>query len=203
MKTRTIFILVTFILLFGINKISLHRDIKRQNENLTDVNVSGKQRMYSQKITKLSLFYTENFNDLSNNNESLQETLTNFSKAHISLKEGIAKFDDDNLTSLFKDLEPYYNKIVENTNALINKDKNYAETINYVNNIKIAANNFLPIMDNIVGLYERIGKDRGEIILKREFTFNLILLGLSIYTVVFLILPVINAYYETNKLSFF
>lgn len=203
MKTRTIFILVTFITLFAVNKISLHRDIKKQNENLSVVNVSGRQRMYSQKITKLSLFYIENFNALKTNNESLKEILTNFTKAHNNLKEGLANYENDYLNSLFKELEPYYAKIIENVDALINKDKNYDETVSYVNNVKIAANDFLPIMDDIVGLYERIGKDRGEIILKREFSFNLILIGLSIYAIFFMILPIVNAYYDADKLSLF
>lgn len=68
MKSRAIFILCTFIILFVINKVSLHKDIKKLNEDISIVNTSGEQRMLSQKITQLALIFKENNSKTSSKN---------------------------------------------------------------------------------------------------------------------------------------
>lgn len=199
MKTRAIFILCTFIILFAVNKISLHNDIKKQNEDIAIVNVSGKQRMYSQKITKLALIFKESTSQNSTRNTiKLKEVSSNFTKAHQNLANNhLKKYDDFFLNNLFEELEPNYLRIVTNTNLLLqNKDdKNLVNK--YVSEIKLGTDGFLPIMDSIVNQYEIIGKNRGKVILSREFTFNIIIAILSIYSVFFLIFPLINSRKES------
>ena len=195
MKSRAIFILCTFIILFAINKFSLHKDIKKQNEDISIVNISGKQRMYSQKISKLTLLFRDQEIESSEQNSlKLKEISTNFTKAHLNLTANyLKKYDDYFLEDYFKKLEPYYLSITSNTYLLLNSNKNQKLRNEYINEIKLASDGFLPIMDEIVTQYEIIGKKRGTSILNREFTFNIFIAVLSIYSVFFLIFPLINS----------
>lgn len=195
MKSRAIFILCTFIILFSINKYSLHKDIKKQNEDISVVNISGKQRMYSQRITKFALVYKNtNPKYLIENTIKIKKNILAFSTAHHNLKQNyLEKYDDFYLSDLYQELEPYFLKIVTNGHLLVNNVKEKSEMNQYIYEIQTNANLFLPIMDNIVHQYEVIGKNRGESILMRELTFNIILAILSIYTVFFLIFPLVNS----------
>jgi hypothetical protein len=193
MKSRTIFILCTFVILFSINKYSLHKDIKLQNEDISIVNLSGKQRMYSQKITKLALIYGEkNTETLPKTIAELNSYIFEFSKNHKNLKiNHLKKYNDFHLTNLFQKLDPYFNKTVMYVEELVGKKDTDLEY--HISLINKNNDTFLSVMDNIVSRYEMIGKIRGERILNREFTFNIILIALSFYTVFFLLFPLINS----------
>lgn len=194
MKSRAIFILCTFIILLGINKISLHKDIKKQNDDISVVNLSGKQRMYSQKITKLIFIDGKYKNSLTNgiNSAELKRTVKKFSESHQELKEKYQqKYEDTYLDELFSSLESHYLKIITNANLLVNNNQKNVDTC--LDEIKSGSDQFLPIMDDIVNQYVLIGKKRGEMIISREFTFNIILVLLSIYGVFFLIIPLVNS----------
>ncbi|MBU3010899.1 type IV pili methyl-accepting chemotaxis transducer N-terminal domain-containing protein [Polaribacter vadi] len=194
MKSRSLFILCTFIILFGINKFSLHKDIHRQNENLTVVNISGKQRMYSQRISKLVLTYN-NVNEtfFSENTIKLEEILSEFSKAHQLLKSNyFEKYDDFYLKEYFGEIDMFYSNIIKNSRLLIKNQNDKTEINKYINLTLFNTERFLPIMDKIVVRYEEIGRNRGQSILNRELTFNIILAILSIYAVFFVIFPLAN-----------
>ena len=200
MKSRAIFILSTFIILLGINKFSLHRDLKKQTEDISTINTSGKQRMYSQKITKLIFYNGKYKNSLANgiNSSELKNTVNQFKTAHDNLKTNhLKKYDDNYLKELFNSLENNYSNIVDNVNFLMIKEHDQEAYDDYLKSIKQASDGFLPIMDDIVNHYELIAKQRGERIISREFTFNIILVALSIYGVFFLIIPLANSKKET------
>jgi nitrate/nitrite-specific signal transduction histidine kinase len=200
MKSRAIFILSTFIILLGINKYSLHRDIKKQNEDISVINISGKQRMYSQRITKLIFYNGKYKNSLANgiNSRELKNTIDQFKIAHANLKTNhLAKYDDNYLKQLFDSLENNYSSIVNNVDLLMNNDNSQETYDDYLKSIKQGSDGFLPIMDDIVNHYELIAKQRGERIISRELTFNIILLILSIYGVFFLIIPLANSKKDT------
>ncbi|PQJ79539.1 hypothetical protein BTO18_10310 [Polaribacter porphyrae] len=191
-------------MLFAINKISLHKDIKRQNDNISIVNISGKQRMLSQKISKLALYFIDNKNKKAQNISKLKNAISKFSTAHNNLKNNyLNKYKDTYLNELFTSLEPHYSKIIKSSSSLTNIETDTIQVSILVDEIITASNLFLPIMDNIVGQYEIIGKKRGEIILQRELTFNIIMITLSIYAVFFMIFPITNAYYKSDGFSLF
>ena len=189
MKIRSIFILMTFIVLIAINKVSLQTDIKKQNLNFSVVNTSGKQRMYSQKISKLAIYKLNNFNDTEANNNVLKTTLKNFKKDHKRLINLLYDYDNRNLNYLYDELDFSYTSLIENTNKLISENSDSENAQELVNQIKISSEIFLPKMDEIVNMYERIGRDKGEVILQRELTFNFIILGMSLYVIIFVIKP--------------
>lgn len=197
MKSRTFFVFITFFLILFINKITLHSDLKKQNKTLSVVNISGRQRMYSQKINKLALIYAENSSRL--NKTNLKLTLNNFKEAHLNLKNDLNSYENELLNTLFTKIEPSFKSITSNVDSLL-IDENF-RTKSYLNNVNLAANNFLPRMNEIVNTFEKIGKNKGEIILQREQTFNLVLIGLALYSVFFLILPLVKIYNKTKDLS--
>ena len=203
MKSRIIFVLTTLVLIFGINKFTLRKDVNKLIENINTVNISGKQRMYSQKISKQALFYLKDIKNITANNANLNKSVQSFSAAHNKLKNDLSRQDDDYLNDLFKELDPYFIKIVENVNELTSKNLSTDEIIESVNKISSSANNFLPIMDSIVGQYETVGRERGEIVLQRELTFNIILIVLFTYSLIFIIIPAIRTFDESEKFSFF
>lgn len=200
MKTRIIFVLIAFIILLTINKISLQSDIKKQNENFTVVNISGKQRMYSQKITKLATYKLENFASPQANNVVLQKAISNFTKDHKVLQNGLATYNNAVLNDLYKELKVSYTNLVGFSNKLLLENIDISKAKSYLKKIRVASSAFLPKMNEIVNKYERIGKDRGELALQREMTFNLVLISLLVYAVLFFIIPVLRSYYKTEKI---
>ena len=109
----------------------------------------------------------------------------------------LAKYDDNYLKQLFDSLENNYSSIVNNVDLLMNNDNSQETYDDYLKSIKQGSDGFLPIMDDIVNHYELIAKQRGERIISRELTFNIILLILSIYGVFFLIIPLANSKKDT------
>ncbi|MHB0756589.1 type IV pili methyl-accepting chemotaxis transducer N-terminal domain-containing protein [Polaribacter sp. R77954] len=201
MKNRSIFIFTTFIVLLTINKISLHRDIKRQSRDLSAVNISGRQRMFSQKILKLALLLKENTTKQNTlkNSAKLKAITENFKKLQQELKENyLTKYDDFYLKGLYKELEPFYLAIVTNSNLLTSNNINKKEIISCFLEISKASDHFLRIMDKIVNQHELIGKNRGKLILRREFTFNVIIGCLSIYGIFFVVVPMFHLINQTK-----
>lgn len=203
MKGRILFVLTTLIIIFCINKFYLQKDINKLIENTNTINVSGKQRMYSQKISKQALYYLDDIKNVATNKETLKATVKSFSTSHYRLKNNLDNINDEYLNDLFKESDPYFKSIIDNANSITSDNATRVEILKNVNTVISSANSFLPIMDAIVNQYETIGKERGEIVLRREFTFNIILVGLFVYSLIFIITPAIRTFNEKEQLTSF
>jgi two-component system sensor histidine kinase DegS len=88
-KYRYNILLLLFILTIIANQIIFSVAISEQTSNGKTINIAGKQRMYSQQITKLAL----DLNDVRRNSSripnisNLQKAIESFKKADVYLKQ--------------------------------------------------------------------------------------------------------------------
>ncbi|EAQ42482.1 type IV pili methyl-accepting chemotaxis transducer N-terminal domain-containing protein [Polaribacter sp. MED152] len=195
MKVRLIYGLVIFIIVYSIERYIDHQNREKLFTNIELVNIAGKQRMYSQKITKLALYANESPFKLLVINKELEDAYHQFSTTHNKLSEQRKKGKSDvYLDELFTNLESYYQEIMINTIVLIENTRNGVSSNNErteeaIETIKKNENQFLHLMDKIVNQYEKEGKAIIEVSAARESTFNIIFIALLAYIVFFVLLP--------------
>ena len=112
MKNKYKIVLVFFILMIIVNQIIVSVSISEHSSKGETINIAGKQRMYSQQITKLTLYLNDVYRgpsriqDISN----LQKTIDSFKKAEEIISEEINRLNAV-ITSNFSALDTIkYNK---------------------------------------------------------------------------------------------
>ncbi|SFZ92080.1 PAS domain S-box-containing protein [Flaviramulus basaltis] len=156
-KKRYYFFMLTIGIIIVSGVIVIDNSINSQNDDAHILNISGKQRYLSQGIDNQIFIIDRNKNKLSISDDlNKLKGLTNefeLSKRYLftnNLKNGKNKIID----SLFKVLEPFHNKIVNSSRAILNNPeegviKKSLETISE------AKNPFLITMEIIVNTYEK------------------------------------------------
>jgi nitrate/nitrite-specific signal transduction histidine kinase len=192
MRKKIITSFVLFSIIIISSQIIFHFDIKRQAYDAEIINKAGRQRMYSQQITKMALYANEVKNssfyyfDL----ETLRKIIHNFSDANTYLRDINTKhYKQDTLTALFKENEPYFNKIVTSSKGVIEDPDNTALFTAFIVTIKSNENGFLKSMDAIVAEYQKIAEKKINRISNLFLIYNVITLILLAYALFFIMLP--------------
>ncbi|PWG06875.1 hypothetical protein [Polaribacter aquimarinus] len=183
MKKKIIFASIFFLLITVSSQFIFHLDIKRQSYDTKIINISGKQRTYSQQITKIALYANEVKNlyryyiDL----DSLSTIVDDFSQDNYYLKNITSKnYKNETTDALFKENQVYFNKIVNAANRTIDNPDSQEIFEEFVTKIKANEAKFSATMDNLVNEYEAISK-------RKLAGFRKILTLYGVVTVVFLI----------------
>jgi len=160
------------------------------------INISGRQRMLSQKITKNVLLIYENPNkdNIEFYLEDLQRDLYIFERSHFNLinrneSQGISGKNSDIVIDLFEDIDPYFISLVETTKEILNLVKaGESDSDLILENIRTLILNersFLERMDEIVFEYDNESK---ESITNLEILENIVFYILLLITL-FILLP--------------
>ena len=88
-KKKYLLLAIVFILIIIINQIIIHNAITLQSSDAKTINVAGKQRMYSQQITKIALYSDKEKHSSSYDKdiETLDSIIDRFIKADTYLKK--------------------------------------------------------------------------------------------------------------------
>ena len=131
MKKKIILASILFLLITVSSQFIFHLDIKRQSYDTKIINISGKQRTYSQQITKIALYANEVKNlyryyiDL----DSLSTIVDDFSQDNYYLKNITSKnYKNETTDVLFKENEVYFKKIVTPTDEEIKNHNAYLKS---------------------------------------------------------------------------
>lgn len=155
--SRKLILLFTIAVGIGISAVYLLNQktekLVRRNINLAEIiNVSGRQRMLSQNITKnvLISYYTGD-----NVEEKLHGLLNQFEKSHAFLKETnkdivISEKQKIAITKSFEKLQPYFQNIAAVSSDTLNKGQVLAN----IATLRNSEAKFLVLMDEITKLYE-------------------------------------------------
>jgi len=193
MKNKIIIALLVFTTIIIANQIVFFIDINNQYSNSEIINVAGRQRMYSQRIMKLILSsQVENNNYTKEDDNQLDTSVDNFSKAHDFLKEqNQEKFSSEKLDSLFNIIEKPYSNILKSYAELETNQLRDSITISKekLEDIKSNEQEFLKNMDAIVNTYQVLSQERLTRLSNIQLLFNIIAALLIVYVFTFIILP--------------
>ena len=184
MKKRLYFTIIVLTLLVFIDKYYIYNDLEIIKKDIEVINLAGSQRMRSQKIIKLVLYYEINKPAPFINIIFLENSINEFIISHNQLKQfHLKRYKSENLEFLYKKIEPFYNNIVNSAKTLIDDKDNIKKVNNFVKMIKLNENDYLNLMDKIVMEYEAIGQQRIAKIESRENILNtmVVLIFLNIF----------------------
>ena len=209
------FIMASILLLvvFLLKQIIVQYQIVQDKESSYVINIAGRQRMLSQKITKDLLLIQKN-DDLKLKEyykKELEESLELWEKSHLELlnlnkEEGFLNYDEEVLLQMFQDLEPSYKTICDTSNSLIvemkKTDMSDAKMDAMINKVIEHEPAFLKQMDEIVCRYDYDAKQWLKIIQITHMVLFLIILCIVAFVVFVIFIPLIkylkNSFQQEN-----
>lgn len=176
-----------------VSQILIRTHLSGQESDSTVINVAGRQRMLSQKLTKdiVSLSAEINQSNRLLLKDKIKATLQLWELSHYSLQQGndslgLPKKNSQSVIAKFKRLNPVFDTINKASKSVIQKIENspalpYSSFINDIEKVKLNESDFLMIMDDIVNQYDIEANEKVEWLRKLELWLTtltlLILLG--------------------------
>ena len=157
--------LSTIALSIIVSQILIRKHLNSQQSDSTVINIAGRQRMLSQRLTKdiVSLSNKQNSNQRVNLTNTIRETLLLWQSSHHAIKNGSKTLGlpGNNsliIDSMFQELNDPFNSISKNANVIKDQlESNPALELSTIQNnidqIKKHENIFLVMMDKIVNQY--------------------------------------------------
>lgn len=192
MKRKIILACIVFVLITVSSQIIFHLDIKRQAYDAEIINISGKQRTYSQQITKITLYANEVKNlyryyiDL----DSLSNLIDDFSQDNYYLKNiNNTIYEDTAIDSLFEINQVHFKNIVNAANETIDNPDNQEIFEKFVTVVKANENEFLVSMEALVNKYQEISERKIEGFQKLLFLYGAISFLFLAYVIFAILIP--------------
>ncbi|WP_343328516.1 type IV pili methyl-accepting chemotaxis transducer N-terminal domain-containing protein [Polaribacter staleyi] len=170
-----------------ISQVLVRNHLETQKSDSTVINVAGRQRMLSQKLTKeiVSLLVSSDEKNRILLKNKITETLHLWELSHYSLQNGndslgLPKQNSDKIKNKFIAINPVFDTIQKASKSIINKLENSnVSNDELTSEIKKVTNNesaFLLIMDEIVNQYDLEAEEKVVWLRKLEVT----LMGLTL-----------------------
>ncbi|MEM1328123.1 MAG: ATP-binding protein [Bacteroidota bacterium] len=191
-----------------ISQILVQRHLQSQLSDSRVVNVAGRQRMLSQKLTKEALLLAD---DKLRNDSLLSDfeaTLQQWTSSHDGLQNGdnalgLPGNNSATIQEMFKNLKPIYRDIVKSAKALsaavqIN-EANTTSTSTYIDQLLQNEPFFLEYMNNIVFQFDEEAKEKVSSLREKEIWLLLLSLSILLAELVFLFRPTALQLHHTIK----
>ncbi len=196
-KIFTVF--MVFGILFTINLVTVHLWANKAEKNSRAINLAGRQRMLSQKLTKELFAIAHNLNSRSD----LDATVALFEKTHRGLLEGdielgLAPQSDSKVVSQLNKVGTYWNELKSLISSMQSGSVEIADKI-YIQSIVV-----LKEMNKAVGMIEENAADVGFLksMVMAIFLFSFVIAALVyLYIIKNLIKPVREMTEKTSLLS--
>lgn len=202
-KLRRLYIiaLTTIAFLVFISQVLIGKFLEEQEDDSRLVNLSGRQRMLSQKLTKESLLLSreENATTRLSITDSLRSTQNIWATTHQALQNGsdslgIPALKNEGINERFENLQPYFNSINTASSSLINKIEENPEIsfADFEEEIQIIEQNegrFLTIMDDIVDRFDLDASEKVSRLQNLELFLTLFTLCILLLEFIFIFLP--------------
>ena len=160
------------------------------NSQLNDsrvINIAGRQRAYSQKLTKEVLLIKDAFQkrQIGSTIAELTETLSVWKNSHLALQKGDETIglpieNHPEILELFLQLEAHHNLMVQAAETIItsynNNSLSESKLQHATNDVLQNEGKFLELMDTIVNEYDKRSKAKLESLKRKEY----LLLGISL-----------------------
>ncbi|SHE95657.1 PAS domain S-box-containing protein [Arenibacter palladensis] len=194
-----LFALATIALSIIVAQILIQHHLNSQLDDSKVINVAGRQRAYSQKLTKEVLLLKE-ISDPEERNQifaELGETLTVWKESHQALQQsdvamGISKAENEEVQVLFQNINPHYNAMVGAVEDIISDFKDSGKSNpdqSYVDILLENERSFLKMMDTIVNKYDVLSKTHLQNLKYKEYLLLAISLLILVLEILFIFKP--------------
>lgn len=202
LKQMYLFALITIAITILLSQLLIQHNIKSQLNDSKLINISGRQRMFSQKLAK-EILILESFSNESNlvdETNSIKKTLAHWKFTHLALEQGndslhFPETKSPELLALFQSVKPNVEYIEKATNAylvdrnkLVSKDISQKEVQNILDNVAT----FVTKMNVIVDQYEYEALEK--VTKQRNIEY-----GILSFTLLVLLLEFLFIFKPTNK----
>lgn len=197
-----IFALLTIAITVLLSQLLIQYNLHSQLSDSKIINISGKQRMLSQKLTKEILILNFIANDKKNKKEieTANEIIKLWKFNQFALENGndslgFPKVKSKKLSDLFKAIKPNFNNIVQAATVFLRHKKQGIQEKENQKLVQIILKNqgvFLEKMNEIVGQYDKEALEKVTLQSKTEY----VILG---FTMLVLLLEFIFIFKPTNK----
>jgi len=156
-----------------ISQLLIQTSIESQRDDARVINVAGRQRMLSQKITKEALKIKQNEGNQSLSKTSLKKALELWKESHEGLLKGdstlgLSGNNSKRIIEMFGEITPHFEIIYQNAMALISNGNDERLIYEYVANILSHEQDFLIGMDKIVFQYDKEASAKVQTLKKTE-----------------------------------
>lgn len=194
-----------FLVILLSSQLILRIFLSEQDSDSRIINISGRQRMLSQKIAKASsiLIYQDNAETITQAKQELKSAISAFKESHQNLTGQSTSLEMDlpstsYVNQLYRLLEPHYQGIVDNGEILLQltlplSDSTHLIALKAHDAVMQHEQEFLPTMNMIVFNYEDIATDKQETISQLEGIFFAIEIILILLSVVLVFKPMVNS----------
>ncbi|MDB2385328.1 type IV pili methyl-accepting chemotaxis transducer N-terminal domain-containing protein [Polaribacter sp.] len=194
-----------------ISQFLVHNHLNTQLSDSTVINVAGRQRMLSQKLTKeiVKLTVIDGQIDRSLLKKQIQQTLNLWEISHYSLQNGndslgLPKENSEEIVTKFAKLNPVFDTINKATTSIIKKINenslvSLAELSTEIKKVTNHEGDFLFMMDDIVNQYEKEANKKVQWLRKLEMSLMIITLVILLFEFVFIFWPTAKTVRKTLK----
>lgn len=182
-------------LLAVLSQVFIQNYLGKQSEDSYLINVAGKQRMLSQKITKNLLLYTVEHDTLIKS--TIEEDLSNWEKRHVLLSSGKlikSNYNSQNILLDYQNLQKYFIEVRFCARQLLKNG--------HTNHLKVLIENekpYLILMDEIVNKYDENYQWKLTKLRRIEFALSAVLVLVLVLEMFFVFIPLITMLSKTIK----
>ncbi|MFY0598461.1 MAG: type IV pili methyl-accepting chemotaxis transducer N-terminal domain-containing protein [Cyclobacteriaceae bacterium] len=190
-----------------VSQLLIQTSIGDQQDDAHVINVAGRQRMLSQKITKSSLRVVYDRDSQDKTVAVLRQDLDLWRKSHEGLQNGseelqLSGSNSAEIKKMFLELEPHFNAIYSNAEALISLKPNgsvqaFTDNNSHLESILIHESDFLKIMDRIVFQYDFEAQDKVQSLKQTELYLFVISLIIILMELIFIFRPIAKSVSNT------
>ena len=199
-RNRYMLALSIIIFLLILSQIIIQYNIHNENYDSRSINISGRQRMLSQKISKdaYGIFISSDEKTRDKYLKELKESTDLWKKSHIDLKsgnldEGLSGNNSKKIMQLFSEIEDDHQIMLNSAYGIINMiqngDYDKDELKNEINIIENHEPIFLKGMDSIVFQYDLEAKEKIDFIKEIELILLFLTFIAIILEVLFIFIP--------------
>jgi PAS domain S-box-containing protein len=205
-RTTYIIALILISIFVVVGELAVQLGLSTLSDDSRIINLSGRQRMLSEQITKnaLILNQTSDYNEFQERKKELTEALANWRKAHEALQKGditlrITKTaNTKEIKAKFNELQPIFDEMKEAASKITTYEFNSLDSATRAelnSNTQILVNNevkFLPIMDEITFMYDKEAKSKTNTVGIIAWAVGVSIIGLIIFLAIFFFEPVVK-----------
>jgi len=183
-------------------QILIQKHLNSQLNDSSIINISGRQRMLSQKLIK-EVLYLNNFTaeeERLNRASIIKSDNKAFLKAHLNLQDefsdlGALIHSNPEIKELFKQIEKSQKEIVnisgEVTDLILENPLISSDSLQvYINQLEKAEHQLLRIIDEIVFKFDEISQQKVEDLKQKEYVLLAISLLILLFEILFLFKPI-------------